>query len=250
MSFRQRTLKYGVVAAAVALAIIVGATLSIPSLTSLQTSSGTGALNIYLTDAPPQTQALNRLIINVSSITFRYEGSIETTSTTSSTSSGASISTTTSASSSTPDETENNFVYQVPSSIGTNVDLLKLKGQSLLLGATHEPAGTITSIVIGITGAKAFYADGTSEQLMLAADGKLMVPIEFNVLKDGSTNLTIDIQPNLVHISQGDVLTPVIHVTSVEQGEGGTSTHTGGVDESQTSDSTLTTTSTTTSHGP
>src|SRR5712692_9636331 len=128
MSFRQRTLKYGVVAAAVALAIIIGATLSIPSHTSLQTSSGTGALNIYLTDAPPQTQALNRLIINVSYITFRYEGSIETTSTTSSTSSGASISTTTSTSSTTTSETENNFVYQVPASVRTNVDLLKLKG--------------------------------------------------------------------------------------------------------------------------
>ncbi|HEV2139255.1 MAG TPA: hypothetical protein VGR53_10485 [Nitrososphaerales archaeon] len=82
----------------------------------------------------------------------------------------------------------------------------------------------------------------------MAADGKPMVPIQFNILKDGSTDLTIDIQPNLIHISNGDVLTAVVHVTSVEHGQGATSTHTGAVDESQTSSTT--TTSTSTSHGP
>ena len=88
MSLKKRTMKYSVAATAVALAIIAGAILSIPTLTSLQTSSGTGALNIYLTDAPPQTQTLSRLVINVSFISLRYEGSTVTTPTTSSASTG------------------------------------------------------------------------------------------------------------------------------------------------------------------
>ena len=109
------------------------------------------------------------------------------------------------------------------------------------------PAGNITSIVISITGAKAFYTDGSSAQLKVVANGQLMVPIQFAIQANGSTDLTIDITPNLVHISQGDVLTPVIHVTSVEKGSNNsTTTHTTSVDEAQTTTGTTTVSSSTT----
>ncbi len=102
------------------------------------------------------------------------------------------------------------------------------------------PAGSITSIVLNLTGAKAFYTDGSTEQLKVVADGKLMVPIRFSIQANGSTDLTIDLTPNLVHISQAGILTPVIHVTTVEMGRNGTTTHTMEVDEAKASSATTT----------
>lgn len=281
MPARSRTLTYAI-AAVVVVAVIIGAAVVYnpfaPNTSNQQTGasstssagqtsqsstqassssiqSGTGALNIYLTDAPPSSETLKYLLVNVSSVELTYQGSLAaTTSTTSdstssssstSTSSTTSSSTTTTATTSTTTsqtstQPQNTFVFKIPSNVGTNVNLTKLQGQSLLLGATTMPAGNITSVILNVTGAKAFYTDGSSEQLKVVADGKLMIPIHFGVAANGSTDLTFDVTPSLVHISQGGVLTPVIHATAVEKGRSGsTTTHTTDVTETtQTSTTT------------
>ncbi len=254
MSARQ-TAKYGVAAIVVAMAVIAAAVLINPagptssrlSSTGSQTSSGSGTtggsatsgsgiggagtLNIYLTDAPPGSQTLKYLLVNVSSVELDYQSGISTTTTTASTSS--STVSATSVTSGAQTESPISHVFTVPASAGKNVNLTSLQGRSTLLGTTNPPAGNVTSVTINITGAKAFYADGSTEQLRVVADGKLMVPIHFSVQANGSTDLTIDITPNTVHVSSGDVLTPVIHVTAVGKSDGATTTQTGSVDESQ-----------------
>ena len=241
MSAKSKTLTYASVAVVVAAAIIGAAIVTNPSFlggvssqasqASQAYSGGSGTLSIYLTDAPPSSQTLKYMLVNVSSVELRYEGALPSTSTSStSTSSTVSTTTTSTSGSSTP---ENLYVYKVPASVGENVNLTKLHGQSLLLGATTLPSGRFSSIVLNIPGAKAFYTDGGSEQLKVVANGKLMVPFQFSVFSGGTTSLTIDITPNSLHISQGGVLTPVIHVTSVEQGPNvSATTHSTEVDES------------------
>ncbi len=230
----SNSLKYGIVGVVVVVAIIAVALVAIPSMTpttpASQSSSsqgptgGSGTLNIYLTDAPPGSQTLKYLLVNVSSVDLAYEGSLanSTTSSVSSTSSSStSTSSTTTATSSTSQTRTgplNTYTYTVPASTGQNVNLTSLQGKSLLLGTTNMPAGNITQITLNISGAKAFYADGSTEQLRVVADGKLMIPIRFSVQANGSTDLTIDITPNFVHISQGGVLTPVLHATAVSKG--------------------------------
>jgi uncharacterized protein DUF4382 len=227
MSVKSRTLTYGITAVAIAIIIVGGVVALNPSLFVPLGQSGSGSLNIYLTDAPPSSPTLKYLLINVSSLELRYSGYSETTT------SSASTSTTTLSSSATFVQSESVYVYQVPSSVGTNVNLTRLHGTSILMGATKVPAGQIDSIVIHLTGAKAFFTDKTSEQLKVVANGRIMVPIAFSVIANGSTDLTIDITPNFVHLSQAGVLTPVIHATSVEQGPGNTATtHTAEVDYS------------------
>jgi hypothetical protein len=240
MATRQ-TLTYGIIAAAVAVAIVAGVLVTNSMQTSSQSSSGSSAqLNIYLTDAPPASLNLKYLLVNASSVELRYAGNVSTTSSTNASSASSasnSTSSTTSTSSvattSASTSPSNVFLFTVPANVGTNVNLTSLHGQSLLLGAVKMPPGNITSIVLNITGAKAFYTDGSSEQLKVVADGKLMVPIHFAVQTSGATDLTIDLTPNLVHISQGGVLTPVIHVTVVERGQNNaTTTKTADVTES------------------
>lgn len=126
--------------------------------------------------------------------------------------------------------------------MGTNVNLTKLQGNALLLGATKVPAGNVTGIILNITGAKAFWTDGSSNQLKVVADGKLMTDIHFQVFANGSTNLTIDITPGGIHISPGNdkVLRPVIMVEVTGTGAGGstqTSTTKTTVTESESSSS-------------
>ena len=83
--------------------------------------------------------------------------------------------------------------------------------------------------------------------MQVVADGKLMVPIQFGLQANGSTDLTIDVTPNLANVSQGVVLTPVIDATAVEKGQNGTTTETVTTTESlPPSTSTVTTTRTVT----
>jgi len=105
-------------------------------------------------------------------------------------------------------------------------------------------------VVISVSGAKAFYTDGSSEQLKVTANGQLLIPIHFSVQASGSTDLTFDIMPNTVHISNGGVLNPVIHVAAVGKSQNGstTTTQTAEVDEAEgaTTSSSSTTISTST----
>ena len=167
-------------------------------------AAGTGTLNVYLTDAPPSGTTLKSLLLNVTSVVLSYEGNVTTT------------------------PPQNEFVFQVPSSQGMNVDLLKLQGTSLLLGATSVPAGNVTRILVNITGAEAIFTDGTSAKLNVVADGELMIPFHFQVTKSGSVDLTVDIQPNAIHTSKGvtTVLTPVVHVMAVQKSQSKTATTT------------------------
>lgn len=228
MSVKRETIRYGIAAVITAAVIIAASTLFVGTSLLSGQSQGSGTLSIYLTDAPPSSPTLKYLLVNVTSVELVYEGSSTITST-STNSLGTSTSSTT-VSSSTDGST---YVFYVSSSVGTNINLTSLHGKSLLLGATNIPSGQITSIVLGVSGAKAIYTDGTSEQLKVVADGKLMVPITFAVYSNGSTSLTIDITPNLIHISHAGVLRPVIHVTTVEEGPNNeTQTHSALVNDS------------------
>lgn len=195
--------------AAVVVVLALSALVFSPSiLPGLQTqtltnySSGAGTLNIFLADAPPSSTSLKYLLINVTSVVLKYEGNVSTA------------------------PPRDSFVFQVPKSNGMNVDLTSLGGNGVLLGATKVPAGNVTDMILNITGAKGFFTDGTSAQLKVVADGKLMMHYRFQVSANGSTDLKIDLQPNDIHISAGnaDVLTPVIRVSSVERSQSGTMT--------------------------
>ncbi len=196
---------------------------------------GSGILSIYLTDAPASSANLKYLLVNVSSFAAAYEANAV----------GGAASTT----SATPTGTQALDVYilTVPSSVGMNVNLSSLQGQSLSLGGATLPAGNISSIVVDVSGATAFYTDGSTDQIPVVADGELAVPIQFGLQPNGATDLTIDLSPNMASIAQGLVLTPVIHAIAVETGLNGTTTMTVTTTESlPPSTSTVTTTQTVT----
>src|SRR5579863_3126530 len=125
-------------------------TVYIPSLGTA--SPGSGTLNIYIADPPPSSPTLKYLLVNVTSVTIKYSSNLtESTSTTSTASSSSSttasssssttstsstssiVSSLTSMSSSSQSGFENRFVYNVPSSKGTNVNITKYQGSALLL---------------------------------------------------------------------------------------------------------------------
>lgn len=219
--------------------------------TGSSNTSAVGApstLNIYLTDKPSNV-TLKSLVVNVTSLTLKYVGVESTQTSTSSVSSSSSASTTTTSSfstSSTESESSNRFTYNISAKVGTNVNLTKLQGTQLLLGSPKIPPGNVTGLILHIMGARASYSDGTSEQLKVVADGKLMIPVHFVVQPNGTTNLTLDITPNMAHTSQGvaHVLTPVIHVTAVSSGDQGTSTFSTEASESESETETSTSSST------
>ncbi len=128
----------------------------------------------------------------------------------------------------------------MPASVGLNVNLTKLQGNQVLLGAPKVPAGNVTGIILNVTGAEAFWTNGTHTTLKVVADGKLMINVQFSVQKNGSTNLTLDINPGDIHVSPGNmsVLRPVVHVTAVSTGSKGTETTETTQTESETSTST------------
>jgi hypothetical protein len=202
------------------------------SETSAQSSTsggkgGSGVLSIYLTDAPVSGPTLKYLLVNVSSLEVAYPGNVAT---------GTS-------SSGTPPVSV--YFLAVPPNVGMNVNLSSLQGQSLPLGGAMLPAGNISSIVLDIAGAKGFYTDGSTNQIPVVSNGDLTVPIQFGLQPNGSTDLTIDLTPNTADISQGVVLTPVIHAIAVEMGLDGMTTVTVTTTESlPPSTSTVTTTQT------
>src|SRR5438445_12341728 len=71
-------------------------------------ASGSGVLNVYITDAASAT--LKSLILNVTSLTLTCQGSVTTTA------------------------ARNQFVFRVRSWTGMNVVITKLRGSALLLG--------------------------------------------------------------------------------------------------------------------
>jgi Domain of unknown function (DUF4382) len=225
----------------------------IPSMNNSPGSSnslggpGTGTVNFYLTDAPPTQQTLKALLANVTSVTLRYasSGAASTTTSTSGSSTTTSSSTT---SASGQNQTGTTFVFNVPPSTGTNVNITSLHGSGLLLGSANAPAGNVTEIVFKITGAEAVWSSSNSTQLKVVANGKLMVPVHFTVQQGGSADLTVDLAPGNIHVSQGNlrVLTPVIHVTVVSKGQSGTTSTSVTVTETESSSSSSESTSTTT----
>ena len=202
---------------------------STQSSTQTSTSTGilsqSGVLNVYLTDAPPASPQFKYLLINVSSIVLSYQGNISTTSPT------------------------NQWMYNLSSAAGTNVNLTSLVNSKVLLGASKVPVGNITKITFEISGARAYFTDGTSAQLKVVANGKLMLPINFTVNSNGVSDLTVDITPNSIHLSQGStpVLTPVVHVTVVQNNKGTTTTVSAVTSITETSSTTTTTTTSSTS---
>ncbi len=193
-------------------------------------SAGTGSLSIYMTDSPHSFPTLKYLLLNVSSVTLRYSSlgsncsGQSTTSSTSTSETGVVTSTTstnsTHTNSSQGEGPEHTFVFVVPPSVGTNVNITSLHGQGLLLGATNPPVGEVVKVTLGVSGAEAFWTSGPPTQLMVVANGKLMIPVHFAVNSNGSTTLTIDVTPSDIHISEGNmkVLTPVVHVTVGQSG--------------------------------
>ena len=194
-------------------------TFYLPSISTA--SSGTGTMNIYLADPPPSNHTLKYLLVNVTSVTLKYSSNITQTTTTSSVSSSSESSTASSSNTiATSSETSlnassfvNRFVYNVSSSVGTNVNLTEYQGSSLLLGSPKVPKGNVTGVVLNISGARAFWTNGSSTQLKVVANGKLMVNVQFAVQAGGTANMDISITPSSVHVSQGDVLRPVLLVT-------------------------------------
>ena len=243
-------------------------TVYLPSISnSSQAGPGSSSLSIYLSDPPPTSPNLSYLLVNVTSVTIKYSSNVTAVTTSGSTSSAVSLSTTTNTTSSTSSSTStssltshslstssstssstirsgfvNRYVYNVSASVGDNVNLTKLQGSSLLLGTTSIPSGNVTGVVLHITGAKAFWADGTSTQLRVVADGKLMINVHFTVQSSGSTDLTLSISPGDIHVSPGQasVLSPVVHVTAVSTGSRGTQTAEATVTESENSTSSTT----------
>ncbi len=221
-------------------------TVYLPSLTGTSSGSGTsslagpgtGTMNFYLTDAPAHNATLKYLLINVTSVTLKYSSNLTQSTTTtssasssSSTATGASTESTGTSSSSTSSSTNESsfvprYVFNVPPSVGTNVNLTKLQGPGILLGTAKVPAGNVTGVILNITGAEAFWTDGSHAQLKVVADGKLMINIHFTVQSNGTTNLTLDITPGDIHVSPGQasVLRPVVLATAVSSGPNGTHT--------------------------
>ena len=154
-----------------------------------------GVLNIYLTDAPPSSPQFNYLLVNVSSVVLLYAGNVSTS------------------------PPYDQWAYNVPTISGTDINLTNLVNNKVLLGATEVPAGNVTEIVFNINGAQAFFNDGSSSMLKIVANGNLMIPIQFTVNASGTSDLTVDITPNSIHLSHGNipVLTPVLHVTVVQR---------------------------------
>lgn len=218
-------------------------------------SGGTGTMNIYLADPPPQNQTLKYLLINVTGITLKYSSNTTEPSSTTTSSSASSTTTTTGSSTTSGTSTVSTsstsgsgfvprFTFEVTPSLGTNVNLTKLQGTGILLGSPKVPAGNVTGIILNITGARAFWTTGASTQLKVVADGKLMINVHFRVQSGGTTNLTLNIVPGDIHVSPGQasVLRPVIRVTAASSGPEGTQTVTTSETETETTSSSSTST--------
>ncbi|MBI3859076.1 MAG: DUF4382 domain-containing protein [Thaumarchaeota archaeon] len=226
------------------------------SSNSMIAGPGTGTVAVYLTDNPHSNSSLKYLLVNISDLVLKYEGNLTsnqtstsstatntTSSTTNSTVTTITNSTITSSGTSAP---ANQCVVSVAS--GTNINLTSLAGNAILLGQTTCPSGNVTGIIFNITGAKAFFLDGNSKVLKVVADGKLMIPVHFQVFPNGTSTLTVDIQPNDIHVSQGiaSILSPVIHVQVVSS-HGNTTSSTSSVTTLTSATSTSTNSTSTTS---
>ncbi|MDG6983313.1 MAG: hypothetical protein JRN28_02000 [Nitrososphaerota archaeon] len=219
-------------------------TVYLPSLATA--SPGSGTLNIYLADPPPSNQTLKYLLVNVTSVTLKYSSNVTETSTTSSSSStGTSTTSATSAieTTTTANGSVNRFVYNVSSSVGTNVNLTKYQGSALLLGSPKVPTGNVTGIVLNISGARAFWTNGTSTQLKVVANGKLMVNVQFTIGSGDTADMNISITPSSVHVSQGNVLRPVLLVSVTRSPTTSSASSTSSAASSSTSSTTSSTTS-------
>jgi len=184
--------------------------------TSNQSTTGqdlgeSGVLSVFLADAPASIATLKYLLVNVSSFAAAYEWN-----------SSADAASSTPNNSSTGTQGLSVYILTVPSAVGMNVNLSSLQGQSLALGGAVLPAGSISSIVVDISGVEAFYTDGSNEQIPVVADGELPVPIQFGLQQNGSTDLTIDLNPNIASFGEGLIMAPVIHAVAVETGLDGT----------------------------
>ena len=219
-------------------------TVYLPSLATA--SPGSGTLNIYLADPPPSNNTLKYLLVNVTSVTLQYSSNATVTTATSTANSASSITTSTSASAGSATSTTetaaessfvNRFIYNVSSSVGTNVNLTEYQGSPLLLGSPKVPTGNVTGVILDITGARAFWADGTSTQLKVVANGKLMVHVQFAISTGDNANMNIGISPASVHVSQGDVLRPVLMVSVTSSDTSTTETSTSGASSTTSSTS-------------
>ncbi|MDG6901793.1 MAG: hypothetical protein JRM80_07515 [Nitrososphaerota archaeon] len=215
-------------------------TVYLPSLSTA--SPGSGTLNIYLADPPPANHTIKYLLVNVTSVTLKYSSNTTEPTTSSSVSSAvssatSSTSTSTTESTSSESGSSSRFVYNISASVGTNVNLTKYQGSPLFLGAAKAPTGNVTGVILNISGARAFWTNGSSTQLDVVAGGKLMVNVHFTVQTGGAADMNISITPSSVHVSQGYVLRPVLLVTVTRSGTATTTTTASSTTTSATSSS-------------
>jgi len=158
-----------------------------PSLSKQVTTGGrsiagdTGVLVLMITDAPPSTRLVEKLYIAVDDVVLHRDVK----------------------------GTRSKLDFPI---ISKEVDLLELRGVNELLGTQQVPAGNYSMIEFRIASAKALFQGDTQNTTLRTPSNSVKIQIRFQVHPGQTTIVTLDIQPQGVHINPKDVLRPVVKV--------------------------------------
>jgi len=142
----------------------------------------TGNFQLYLTDHP--IAGLEHVYVTISGIYLRKEG----------------------------DEGWTDNILSEP----VTYDLLALQGREDLIAEIDLPAGTYTGIKLAISGAE-IVVDGQSYMITINPPYEVVIPVVFNVLDGGTTELVLDFDAARSVIGNGGQysLLPVITVKRI-----------------------------------
>ena len=156
--------------------------------TSTVLSPGAGILVLRVKDAPPEERVLAELDVRIENVSLHRA-----------------------------DENESQVGFPVVNS-SEWYDLTALTGDlSAIVGNASMPSGKYVMIVFNITEARAKFnntatgtVDSTYTPLRVVANGKLMVPVHFEIVNGTTTEVTLDFDLDQMKVNPNDVLRPVI----------------------------------------
>jgi len=179
---------YALMGLVIALGIIFGANIIIQNFPSLSkqvitressVAADTGVLVLMITDAPPSSRLIEKLYIAVDDVVLHRDVN------------GSKL----------------NFPV-----MSREINLLELRGVEELLGSQQVPAGNYSMIEFRIASAKALFQGETQNATLRTPSNSVKIQIRFQVHPGQTTVVTLDIQPEGVHVNPNDVLRPVVKV--------------------------------------
>jgi len=192
MSVKKGVIKYGVVAVVVAIAIILGSIVAVPTILQQTTPAGQGTLSILLTDPPHVPEGVTAVYVTYSDFAIHVSNA------------------------------SNESGWHTTHESGT-IELLGLVNMSRTLSVADIPAGRYEMLNFNITSALVTY--NGANYTAFVRSGSLKIPIagELEVKAGVTTAALIDLTPTVINIGSQStpefIIQPVAHVFPVPNGE-------------------------------